>query len=308
MNNLETLKNELINQKKILENKNYTVTTANTYPSPSEITTSLNGLLENIPEVATYSAYYKTFADPSTFNTVISNLIVPEGTINIRSYFTMQLGEYLTGTVSLPSTVQTIGRNAFAETDITNIVLPNGLTDIEMYAFNGCTKLKKMIMPDTVTSIGAYSFQNCTDLLELHLSESLTEIPNACFKVLNYLSSLTLPASLTKITSNNFLTVPSLEDVYIEGSTLNFSSSTIFSTHNDNLKIWVNFNNIATFANLTNLSKVKDHIISEVTISELTFPTSSISLKWYASITDAVGKINNITTPTAVGTYYCTVG
>ena len=91
----------------------------------------------------------------------------------------------------------------------------------------------------------------------------------------------------------------------IKGNSTTFASSSIFSTHNTQLKIWVNFDAIAHYASVTNLTKVKDHIISEVTVSDSTFPTTSVSLKWFATINDAVTGANIITTPSGSKTYYC---
>lgn len=307
MNNLETLKNELINQKNILESKNYNVTVANINPSPSEITSTLNNILENVPEVSTYASYYKIFLDPATFNTPISNLIIPEGTINIRDYFAANLGTNLTGTITIPNSVQSIGIRSFAETSITDVNFSQNITEIANYGFYNCSNLNKIILPDSLTTLGAYSFQNVTECTELHISESLLKIESSTFKVLNKITSLTIPASVTNIASSNFHTVPLLENLYIKGNNTVFASSTTFTSHNPNLKIWVNFDKIASYSKTTNLTKVHDHLISEVTISQLTFPTTDVELKWFASIDDANSNVNNITTPTSVGTYYCKV-
>lgn len=307
MNNLETLKNELINQKNLLESKNYSVTTASTYPSPSEITASMQTLLENVPEVSTYATLYKIFADPTTFNTIISDLVIPEGTTNLRDYFAARLGENLIGNVTLPESVIVIGDRAFAETNITECIFPQNLTSIGSYAFYKCPNLQRIIIPDSVTTLGSYSYHMTNDFTELRLSENLTELTNSAFRIANLLTSVTIPAKITKINTNNFFTVPLLENFYLKGNNVTFSSSSIFGTHNDKLKIWVNFDAIATYYSMTNLTKAKDHLISEVTISELNFPTTSVALNWYATIDDATTGANVLTSPSSIGTYYCKV-
>lgn len=305
MNNLETLKNELINQKQILENKNYTVNIANINPSPSEITNTLNNILENDPDTSTFSSYYKIFADPAIYNTVINNLKFPEGITSIRPYFAASLGKNLIGKITIPETVASIGTRAFYDTYITDIEFSSRVTELSTYTFQDCTKLERVYLPDTITALGLYSFQNCTEITELRLSENLTEIANSNFKTLNKLTTLTIPAKVTKILTNNFFIAPMLENLYFKPNTLSIASSSFLGTHNNNLKVWVNFANISTYAGITNLGKVRDHIISEVTISELSFPTTSVSLVWYSNITDATNNTNSITAPTSIGTYYC---
>ncbi len=67
----------------------------------------------------------------------------------------------IAGVVRLPSTVVTAGN--FSDcTEITEIVLPEGVQTIEGLAFSGCTKLKKVNIPRSVTMIGGDDpFQGC---------------------------------------------------------------------------------------------------------------------------------------------------
>ena len=307
MNNLEILKTELINQKTILESKNYNVAVANQNPSPSEITASLKTILENNEEVATYSNYYKTIIDPATSNNVITDIIIPDGTVDIKDYFVASLGEYLTGTINMPSTVSSVGIYAFYKTNITDINFSPNLTKIGNYAFANCTSLKKIIMPDTVSSLGSYSFFLASDITELHISENVPSIGMSTFKTLNLLTSITIPASVTSISGNNFYIIPLVENVYVKGSNTTFSSSSAFATHNELLKIWVNFDVMYTYSRSTNLAHVVDHLISEVTIEDTSFPLINVDLNWFATVEDATNGVNILTEPTTTGTYYCKV-
>lgn len=304
MNHLETLKNELVNQKNILESKNYTVPTQNLYPSPSEISASLNMILDNVPEVSQFSSYYKTLCDPSTYNTIISNLQLPTGITSIRPYAFSHLGANLTGTVTFPSTLTEISERAFLVTNITNITLHDGITTIGNYAFSECEKLQNAIIPNSVTSLGSYAFYKSNDIETIQIPNSISELPNSTFRDLNKLTSLTIPANITKLASGNFYTIPLVENIYLMGNTTLATSNT-FATHNNNLKIWVNFDLFGTYATQTNYSKVKDHLISEVTVTDASFPTSSVSLKWYSSIENATNNTNAITSPSGSATYYC---
>ena len=48
---------------------------------------------------------------------------------------------------------------------ITNLVIPNSVTSIGNYVFDGCRGLKSVTIPNNVTSIGIYAFAGCSGLL-----------------------------------------------------------------------------------------------------------------------------------------------
>ncbi|MBR1519172.1 MAG: leucine-rich repeat domain-containing protein [Prevotella sp.] len=49
-------------------------------------------------------------------------------------------------------------------TEITNLVIPNSVTSIEKYAFEGCSGLASVTIPNSVTSIGVGAFSGCSGL------------------------------------------------------------------------------------------------------------------------------------------------
>ena len=84
-------------------------------------------------------------------------------------------GSKLTGTLSIPSSVQSIGDSAFEDCPgITMIILPEGnLTTIGQSAFSGCG-IKHIYIPKSVTSIGDSVCDNCPNLtvVTLELNDS----------------------------------------------------------------------------------------------------------------------------------------
>ena len=66
--------------------------------------------------------------------------------------------------VSLPSTLKTIGEGAFAQCcNLSNVTLPDGLTSIGVGAFAKCSDLK-IIIPDSVNAIEGNIFGNTTNI------------------------------------------------------------------------------------------------------------------------------------------------
>jgi hypothetical protein len=72
---------------------------------------------------------------------------------------------------------------AFAECDkLTDVTIPNGVTEIGDGAFVFCCSLKAVTIPDSVTKIGEGAFKNCYHLTRVTLPVSLTSIEDIAFK------------------------------------------------------------------------------------------------------------------------------
>lgn len=60
--------------------------------------------------------------------------------------------------VILPNTVTTIGSQAFQETLLTSIVIPDSVTEIKNNAFSNAFSLTSLILPSSVTTVGQWAF------------------------------------------------------------------------------------------------------------------------------------------------------
>lgn len=99
---------------------------------------------------------------------------VPEGVTSLNNYAFSGCSS-LTN-ITLPSTLQTIGNAAFAQTSITSINIPSSVTSIGGYAFMRCTNLKSVILPQGITTIEASMFTNCSSLEYIVIPNSVTSI------------------------------------------------------------------------------------------------------------------------------------
>ena len=61
------------------------------------------------------------------------------------------------------------------------IEIPEGITEIREYTFDGCKELKSIAIPDSVVKINGCAFRGCKNLVEIRLPKNLTEIPFDCF-------------------------------------------------------------------------------------------------------------------------------
>lgn len=66
---------------------------------------------------------------------------------------------------------------------------PEGITYIGSI-FEGCTELERVILPEGITTIDVSAFSNCTKLYYIELPKTLKKINNYAFEKCNNLSSL----------------------------------------------------------------------------------------------------------------------
>ena len=66
--------------------------------------------------------------------------------------------------ITIPNTVTDIGVGAFQYSALTSIIIPNGVTKIWAGAFHHCTSLKSVTLPNSITQIQRDAFRDCTAL------------------------------------------------------------------------------------------------------------------------------------------------
>ena len=76
-------------------------------------------------------------------------------------------------------------------TEITDLVIPNGVTSIGKYAFYFCSGLTSITIPNSVTSIGDNAFYNCSGLTSITIPNSVTSIGKYAFDGCSDLKKIT---------------------------------------------------------------------------------------------------------------------
>ena len=101
---------------------------------------------------------------------------------------TVTIYEYLGGTttVAIPSTINgyrvtAIADHAFANSEVTAVVIPPSVKSIGWFAFNGCASLSSVSIPASVTSIGYAAFDGCNRLTILCTANSYAKEYAASF-------------------------------------------------------------------------------------------------------------------------------
>ena len=171
-----------------------------------------------------------------------------------RNYYIVTgLGEMEGTVVEIPAMykglpVREIGEKAFYfQKDLTQIVIPDGVTKIGDNAFNGCQHVRALNIPNSVTDIGEGAFLGCWNVQKISLPNSVTNIGDSafagCWALTEFvvpdgmvsigkemlsdcqrLTSVTIGTRVKSIGEKAFVGCPELKEIFIPANVTRFDS------------------------------------------------------------------------------------
>ena len=115
--------------------------------------------------------------------------------------------------VDIPHTVTSIEREAFINSGIRSIVIPESISELGWCIFRGCKALTSVTLPDSLESIGSEAFNDCDGLTMIAFPEALKNIGHRAFIGCDGLTSITIPESVNSIGENAFKNCSKLKEV-----------------------------------------------------------------------------------------------
>ncbi len=126
---------------------------------------------------------------------------------------------YKITSVDIPNSITSIGIYAFDGCrGLTNITIPDSVTVISWGTFSGCTGLISITIPDSVTRIDYSAFSGCTGLTSITIPDSVTWILIGTFSGCTGLISITIPDSVTEIGNHAFRRCTGLTEIHFDGT------------------------------------------------------------------------------------------
>ena len=192
----------------------------------------------------------------------------------------------------IPDGVTSIGDNAFYEcTGLTSVTIPSSVTSIGNEVFYYCTGLTSVTIGNSVTSIGQYAFAGCSGLTSVTIGNSVMSIGNAAFSGCVNLRSVTIPNSVTSIGINAFSGCIALTSVTI-GTSVTSIGAHAFNGCTDLQKVivpdiaaWcgIKFGSYDSYSD-TNPLGIAKHLYSDenTEITNLVIPDGVTSISDYA--------------------------
>ena len=118
--------------------------------------------------------------------------------------------------INIPNSVTNIGNEAFWECkSLNSINIPNSVTNIGNRAFKGCDSLKRINIPNSVTNIGRCAFLSCNSLTRINIPNSVTNIGEGAFAFCRSLTNIDIPNNVTNIGDKAFYGCRSLTSINI---------------------------------------------------------------------------------------------
>lgn len=128
-------------------------------------------------------------------------------TRNVQIKFRSAGTSYTDRVITIPSTVRIDGKNytvsqigfmAFSGCEeLTNVNIPNSVTNIESEAFSDCPKLQYVIIPNGVSVIPEKAFAHCTNLEFVDIPTTVKYIASNAFQYCRKIKELRIPSGCT---------------------------------------------------------------------------------------------------------------
>lgn len=155
--------------------------------------------------------------------------------------------------------------------DVTSVVLPSTIIDIEDGAFSNCTSLSSINLLEGIASISETTFMYCTSLKEINIPSSVSIIKDSAFNECEQLEKVTFSSGsiLETIEWNAFSDCESLKDVVLPETVKTIESNAFLNCHKD---LYTEYNGAYYFGTPSKpywlLEKVLDNTVSTFEINE----------------------------------------
>ena len=122
-----------------------------------------------------------------------------------------------------------VARDTFINcSGLTDVIIKEGIKEIEERTFSGCSSLTSINIPESVTSIGESAFSGCGSLTSVTIPENVTSIGNNAFSGCGTLKTVDIPDGVTSIQFSTFSGCKSLTSVTIPDSIIRIGNSAFY--------------------------------------------------------------------------------
>ena len=183
-----------------------------------------SGIKKNIIYPDTVTTFTDKQSGPGNqYNNYYTNLIIPKETTYIGDYVFgpgNNISSYPTTAFTMNKKVVTIGDNAFAGRQMTNLELelPDTLTSIGEFAFDQCYLGGSLVIPSGVTAIPQYCF-DFNNFTAITIGDNVTTIGDYAFAYCSACTRLTIGRSVNSIEHYAFEYCTNLTSVYFYPAT-----------------------------------------------------------------------------------------
>lgn len=147
----------------------------------------------------------------------LTTVNIPETVKDIEEYAFYGCSKL--SSLPLPDGLETIGKDAFSSSGLTDVIMGDGMKTIGEDAYSDCKSLTKVVIGSNVTTIGSSAFFN-TSLTSAKIPNNVTTIGTGVFARCSKMLSVQIGSGLTEIPKNTFSGCTELISVYIIGNNI----------------------------------------------------------------------------------------
>ena len=212
-----------------LTNAGYAITTEPVTDNKCTYTTTDNRVQTEVTIKNNTASFANIFDGTGITKEKISSIVLQNGFTSIDDEAFKDCTNL--ESITIPSTVRSIGYSAFDSCKLTKVTIPDGVRKINIKTFFRCTALKSVTIPDSVTEIDQKAFEGCEALPSITLPPNLTKILNQVFYKCYSLKTVTIPSKVTSIGNMAFASCSSLKIVILNNSANLVISYTAFGEY-----------------------------------------------------------------------------
>ena len=113
-------------------------------------------------------------------------------------------GNICNSVLTIPREAKRIGYGAFQYSNIKEIIIPNGVFEIDSDAFDGCRNLERVYLPESIKRINSGAFSYCCVLKDIQIPSRVVTIEPYTFSGCSQLEKITLPNTIKSIKESAF--------------------------------------------------------------------------------------------------------
>lgn len=152
--------------------------------------------------------------------TNITEVYIPEYvSFNNENYEVVSIGKFAfykdkyIKSINIPKTVKTIYNNAFSESNLKSVSLPESLDYLGEAVFSYCIFLEQIRLPQNLTEVPISLLQGCISLSKVALSLNIKTLKQSCFQGCKNLTHFEMPISVKTIEAYSLcdVKIPSIQ-------------------------------------------------------------------------------------------------
>jgi len=179
--------------------------------------------------------------------------------------------------------------------------IPEGVTAIQAWAFNGTIYLDNIQFPSSLMTLGQGAFYQCFELLSVEIPFGVTTIPDSCFERCIGMETFSLPSSVSSVDPDALRFASALRSIEVDSINQRYSSlgGVLFDDDHSTLVCYPQMMRGASYVVPPGTLRIEDYAFEDNTYLERVFLPNGLTSIGFVAFSDCV-QLRSISVPTSV--------